>query len=222
MLTVPTWAFLLLAQTLILLAAAAGFLAWLAWRRRSSGEPRQQAEAAPGTPAPVSDTGMPPVRRYLESELARTRAQREDNDRNLPDQVLDCRLHYLQAELEALDYSDAPDPFWAHLCDRIEGLSAPAGGAEEAADLETTQRRLQHLLTELEQADEPSQVTVRQLAVIERRLAALQQGQGESSAKARDDAGNDTEEDAPGQAVSDGGAGEADERVDTPAAISRE
>lgn len=184
MLTVPTWAFLLLAQTLILLAAAAGFLAWLARRRRAPGEPRQQADAAP--PAPVGGTVMPPVRRYLVSELARTRAQREENDRNLPDQVLDCRLHYLQTELEALDYTDAPDPFWAHLCDRIEGLIAPATSVDDAADLEATQQRLQQLIAELEQADEPSQVTVRQLAVIERRLAALQQqGKGESRDEAQ-------------------------------------
>ncbi|MDN3518985.1 hypothetical protein QWY84_15300 [Aquisalimonas lutea] len=191
MLTVPTWVFLLLAQTLILLAAAAGFLAWLARRRRSPGEPRQSVDTAPATPAPVDGEDMPPVRRYLQSELARTRAQRENNDRNLPDQVLDCRLHYLQAELEALDYSDSPDPFWAHLCDRIESLSAPAGDTEETADLATTQRRLQHLLTELEQADEPSQVTVRQLAVIERRLAALQQNGREDEAPAPRGNGDD-------------------------------
>lgn len=187
MLTVPTWVFLLLAQTLILLAAAAGLLGWLARRRRPPEEPGQQPEATAAARASGGGEDMPPVRRYLESELARTRAQREANDRNLPEQVLDCRLHYLQAELEALDYTDAPDPFWAHLCDRIEGLSAPAGPVEQAADLETTQRRLQRLLTELEQADEPSQVTVRQLAVIERRLAALQQqGQGAGPDEARD------------------------------------
>ncbi|QIT54398.1 hypothetical protein HC341_03685 [Aquisalimonas sp. 2447] len=176
--TLSTWQALGLAQLVILLLVAVAVLGWTLWRRPRTAAAIQQA--TPQAPPPTDDPDtLAVVSRFLEGELARTRAQQEANDRNLPEHVLSARARYLQAELDALAYTDTPDPFWAHLCECIDGWNVPQARALDDDDesLAATHSRLQRLLGEMER-EPPSQVVVRQLAVIERRLAAIQRQTG--------------------------------------------
>lgn len=112
MLAPSTWWILLIAQLIIFLVAGAALLGWTFWRRRAAPE-----EPSPLGPTEGSDIA---IRRFFENELTRTRAQLEENDRDLPEHVLQLRVNYLQAELEGLAYDREPDRFWSHICDRID------------------------------------------------------------------------------------------------------
>ncbi|SEP17457.1 hypothetical protein [Aquisalimonas asiatica] len=113
MLTASTWWILLIVQLIIFLVAGIAALTWVLWRR--SGTP--PVEVAPPGPSERADEA---IRRFFENELTRTRAQLEENDRGLPEHVLQLRVNYLQAELEGLDHEGQPDRFWSHICDRID------------------------------------------------------------------------------------------------------
>ncbi|MFV8834771.1 hypothetical protein [Aquisalimonas sp.] len=113
MLTPSTWWILLIAQLIIFLVAGIAALAWMLWRRRRTAP----VEVTPAGPSERADEA---IRRFFENELTRTRAQLEENDRGMPEHVLQLRVNYLQAELEGLDYEREPDRFWSHICDRID------------------------------------------------------------------------------------------------------
>ena len=194
--TLSTWQALGLAQLLILLLAAVAVLGWMLWRRsRMAATTEQEATQSP----PLNDAPdtVAEVRRFLEGELARTRAQQDANDRNLPARVLSTRLRYLQAELDALAYAETPDPFWAHLCECIDSWDGPPTGAPDDDSLAATHSRLQRLLSDMER-EPPSQIVVRQLAVIERRLAAIQRqtddDEGDNAALASEGEGGEAAE----------------------------
>lgn len=57
--------------------------------------------------------------------------------------MLSARVRYLQAELDALACTDAPDPFWAHLCECIDGWDAPrARPVDDDESLAASQRQI--------------------------------------------------------------------------------
>ena len=186
MVTIPVWAILLGTQLLILLATATAILGWLLRRARRAAT--SSGEQKTGNRQPIAAPGAGDVRAFLENAISDTNAEMAGNDRNLPRAVLDRRLDYLNAELEGLDYLDNPDLLWSHLCDRLDPPDAPGprqAGAEPAS-LRQTQQQLQELLTRLQQ-DDPSSASVRQLAAIERRLAAIQSGEQQSGTAADDE-----------------------------------
>lgn len=193
--TLSTWQALGLAQLLILLLVAVAVLAWMLWRRPRTAVATQQETPQEETPATDLPDTLREIHRFIESEVARTRAQMEDNDRNLPEHVLATRVRYLQAELDALAYTETPDPFWAHLCECIDGWTTPQAGEDDSDNesLAATHSRLQRLLKEMEQ-EPPSQVVIRQLAVIERRLAAIQRQADDDESEPADVADGDAGE----------------------------
>lgn len=220
MVTIPFWVLIALVQGLVLLTAATVFLAW---RLRVARRTTDQADADAVSDEPASSDA---IRTYLDQALEQTRLEQHARDRNVPDQVLETRLHYLASERDALDYANQADRFWAHLCDRIEnGLTTPTE-VDDDGSLETTHHRLRRILGQLEGDGGESQVTVRQLAVIERRLAALQRqedaGSEEAPATPGATTGDETDDAAVPEEASTGDAGETAEAVADSAALHDE